>query len=144
MSSQLFDVRPVSFDVDLWKSAESLSAASVFAMAETHSQKPYFALQVMLRHCSSSPLAFIEKYMDFFQGVEIRYSTRARDGGVVRLTGADGRLTTCLACLPGQQPGIWLLCTAAKARTDEYEKMIAPILEHLAVLDSWLEGRARR
>lgn len=130
MSSHLFDTRQPTFDEDAWHSADSISVASLLSLAETHSREPYFALQIMLRHCESSPLQLIERFMRFFEGVEVRASNHG--GGALRLRSKDGRLSTVLVCVPGSHPAVWVLATSAKARTSEFDQLVAPILDRLA------------
>jgi len=132
VSSQLFDPGPGTFDYNIWTTADSLTRESMFSLAERHSGEPYFALQVLLRYCETSPIEVVDRYKGHFRGTTVQRSERQDGAGTIRLVAPAGGASTSLACVPADLPNIWILGTTAKTGSAEHERLVSPILERLA------------
>jgi hypothetical protein len=138
---QLFDPASLTFEDNLWRGAQDLTREGLFRLAQTHSVEPYFGLELLLRHCESSPLAVIERYLDFFPGAEIRSSEKMDGAGVVWLAAKNGE-SAVLACLPSSHPNIWLLARRALPGDSEKAKALDHVLDRLSsrIHRGWLSS----
>lgn len=139
MADGLFDSSTASFGHDLWSASFGLDRASLFALAERYSSQAHFALQIHLRYCDESPITLFERFGQYLMGVEVRRSD-SDEAGVVRLNDKDRSLHGCLAVVPGSKPNVWLLATDLKASSQEFDRLVVPLLDRLSgrLLAGWM------
>jgi len=142
VTERLFDSTQSSFARDVWASASVLDSDALFAHAERHSTKPHFSMQTHMRYCDQSPLDLFERFGPHLMSIEARHSVEG-GGGVARLRDDGRSLQGYVAIVPGSQSNVWLIATDMKASSEEYDRLLTPMLDRLSgrLLAGWMSTR---